>query len=328
MPENRLNIVSIAADQETFSASKSHRNAKIKALQAKFERLWLLNPKKFNPFRNCLEKERLERTWQLLNLYTDPKEMLAADIGCGMGIFSERLQEAGAAHVTAVDIAENALKRIIEKHHPKITLKWGAMPDTSLPDQGFDIVICTELIAEIPMEEYRLFFAELARIIRPDGWLVFSSNIDIDSEEAVDKLVKLAQTEFDLVEGVKSYHALYIRLKRVLEAPNAFAEGWTNKNFRQKELGKRKGLNRTWYWLNTTLLCGRFWYAIKPIANFFTKHFNSNRSLLLGLEKLCRFFWDEKGISHYLFIAKLRPLLSTQAKDIPLARPGKKEVWE
>ncbi len=150
-------------------------------MQAKFERLWLLDPQSFNPLRNCMERERLERTWLLLNRHVNPSAKETADIGCGAGVFCRRLRDAGA-RVKAIDIAENALKCFKAEDSHNIELKQDAMPDTSLSDHSYDIIICTELIAQLSRDDYRLFFAELSRLIRPDGYLVCSSPIDIYSE--------------------------------------------------------------------------------------------------------------------------------------------------
>ena len=230
MTENRLNVIPAGTPQdpsanEQFFSGK--RKAQSRELQAKFERLWLTDPERFNPLRNCIERERLERTWELLTEYLDLANKQAVDLGCAAGVFSRRLRDHGAL-VEAVDIAENALKFFEKSGSGGIKLKRDAMPDTSLPDHQYDVIICTELIAELPKEEHRLFFAELSRLIKSDGHLICSSAIDIDSEGGVDKLIELAQTEFDILEERASYHSLYIRLKRFFEAPSQFIEGWRN----------------------------------------------------------------------------------------------------
>src|SRR5438105_4149210 len=102
MTENRLNIIKEASDSpnsrvssdspvsSNFSDSSNSsyqntRNARSKVLQAKFERLWLVDPEQFNPMRNCIERERIERTWQLLNKHVSFPGQSAVDIGCAAG---------------------------------------------------------------------------------------------------------------------------------------------------------------------------------------------------------------------------------------------------
>lgn len=328
MAESRLNIISVDSSQNSSEQFQgSSRSARLREMQAKFERLWLIDPERFNPLRNCMQRNRLERTWQLVTQHADIAGKQVADIGCGAGIFSRRLRDAGA-HVEAVDIAENALKHFKEKDAEHIQLKQSAMPATTLPDHAYDLIVCTELIAELPPEDYRLFFAELSRLIKADGHLVCSSDIDIDSVGGVERLVELAQTEFDLVEAVASYHALYLRIKRFFDAPFLFIKGWQNPDFRHKELASRRGLNRLWFWLNTTPLFIWLWYIIEPCTRPILKFLKNQTSLLLWLEKICRFLSDQDGISHYLFIAKRRPIKVFDSKDIPIEKPRRKEVWD
>lgn len=322
MTENRLNIINVSSSK-AYSSSRINRQ---KELQAKFERLWLTDPEQFNPLRNCLERERIERIWTLLTQTVNLQHKQAVDIGCGAGVLSRRLRDA-EADVTAVDIAENALKRMQNEEFRQITLKQDAMPTTSLLDQHYDVIVCTELIAELPKEDYRLFFAELARLIKPDGYLVCSSAIDIRSDEGVQRLLDLAHTEFDVIQSTTSYHALFIRLKHFFEAPSRFIAAWQDPHLKQKELQARTGLRRWRFWLQTSPFFIWLWYALKPLTRPILRMFKNNRSWLLRLEKICRFVWDEKGTSHYIFLAKRHPLQRIDPKDIPIEKPKRKEIW-
>ena len=330
MAENRLNIINVTSSLNSSSSEQTSsisRSARIREIQAKFERLWLIDPERFNPLRNCMQRERLDRTWELLTKHTELVGKLTTDIGCGAGVFSRRLRDAGA-RVEAVDTAQNALKRFLEEDANQIQLKQDTMPTTTLPDNAYDVIICTELIAELPRDDYRLFFAELSRLVKTDGFLVCSSDIDIDSVGGVERLIGLAQTEFDLLEEVTSYHALYLRFKHFFEAPSQFIKGWQTSEFKQKELTARRGFNRWWFWLNTTFLLVWFWYVCDPLTRPIRKILKNNCKVLLLLEKICRFIWDQDGISHYLFIAKRRPLKTIDPKEIPIEKPRRKEIWE
>lgn len=328
MAENRLNIIHVTSEKSPDPFFQKGRTEQKKQLQAKFERLWLIDPERFNPLRNCMERERVERTWRLLTKHVNlSKRPHVVDIGCAAGIFSRRLRDAGA-QVHAVDIAENALKKFREIGSDHIDLKQEAMPDTHLPDQSFQTIICTELIAEIPQQNYRLFFAELARIITPDGYLICSSSIDIESVGGVEKLIELVQSEFDIIEDIASYHALYLRLKRLLNTPSRFIEGWQDPKTKRKEIAQLRGFNCGWYWLNTTPLLIWFWYACYPLTNFIHNWLRNQTSCLLFLEKVCRFLSDQDGISNYLFIAKRRSFPSIHPDEIPQERLSRKEVWD
>lgn len=328
MAKHRLTIMSVTSSQ-CFSFEQNVKGSvttRMREMQAKFERLWLLDPERFNPLRHCMQRECLERSWQLLIKHMNLVYKQVVDIGCGAGVFSRRLRDAGA-HVEALDIAENALKHFRKIDADHIHLKQGAIPITPLPDHAYDGIICTELIAELPQEDYRLFFAELARLIKTSGYLICSSSIDIDSVGGVERLLKLAQTEFNILDATASYHALYLRLKRFLTVPSRWIQAWKSPEIKSKEIAARQGFNRWWFWLNTTPLLIWLWYACEPCTRPILKIFKNNRNLLLRLEKICRFIWDQEGISHYVFIAKRRPLEIIEPQQIPLEKPRRKEIW-
>ncbi|WP_068468017.1 class I SAM-dependent methyltransferase [Candidatus Protochlamydia phocaeensis] len=328
MANNRLNILEVGpGSPQTNGSSIPSRLARKKEMQAKFERLWLLDPEQFNPLRNCMQRERLDRTWALLTQHISLEGKHIADIGCGAGIFSRRMRD-GGAHIEAVDIAENALKRLRQEDMRHIEAKQEAMPMTQLPDQGYDIVVCTEIVAELSRDDYRLFFAELARLVKPDGYIVCSTPIDIDSEGGVERLTGLAQTEFDIVDAKPSYHALFIRLKRWLELPINLTKAWQDPRFREEELAKRRGLSRWWFYSQTSFFFIWIWFAFAYLVHPLLSYLRKNRWLLLQIEKICQFIWDESGISHYIFLAKLRPLATVDPKEIPIEKPKRKEIWE
>jgi len=208
-------LVVVETDNKPASTERiGSRRAKRQEAQAKYERMWLTAPGQFDPTRNCMERERLERTWQLINEFVDLNGKRAVDLGCGSGHLARRLKDAGAI-VQAVDISSNALKELKKWHIDAIQ---DTLPDTSLPDGAYDVVVSTDVIAELPRSEHRLYMAELARLVTAKGYVVCSTPIDIHSEDALQQLAELAHTEFDVLKWVYSYHALYVRLKAFVEA--------------------------------------------------------------------------------------------------------------
>jgi 2-polyprenyl-6-hydroxyphenyl methylase/3-demethylubiquinone-9 3-methyltransferase len=98
------------------------------------------------------------------------------DVGCGGGILSEALAEAGA-QVTAIDLAEDALQ--VARMHQ---LESGTAVDYRLEDveaqaaetpAAFDALTCMELLEHVP-DPARLVDA-CARLVRPEGKLFFST---------------------------------------------------------------------------------------------------------------------------------------------------------
>ncbi len=136
MSKNRLKIINHIGER---SDSGRHKLSRKNELEAKFERLWLLDPEQFNPLRNCMQRERLDRTWNLLTQSVQLQDKIIVDLGCGSGVFSRRMRDGGGV-IEAVDIAENALKHFANDDRHHIEIKRDAMPETKLPDENYDIV--------------------------------------------------------------------------------------------------------------------------------------------------------------------------------------------
>ena len=88
--KNRLKIIATDENITSKSFTISPQNIKRQELEAKFDRQWLENPRQFDPDRNCIERERLKRTWELLLKHTHIKGKRAVDLGCGGGVFPQR----------------------------------------------------------------------------------------------------------------------------------------------------------------------------------------------------------------------------------------------
>lgn len=204
---NRLNIVT-----EEVSSSKPGKSSPKTEAQARFERLWLQEPAQFDTGRNVMERVRIERTKAFLERLFPVKN--AVDLGVGDGAIARFLTDKGV-EVTGVDVAKNALKRL--EGTERLVLKQDYVPYTTLPDGEFDLVISTDLIGNLPKQEYRLFVSELVRLSRKDGVIVCSTPIDVHTDGGLDMFVGLLETEIELDDGEYSYHRLYIRIVEVLE---------------------------------------------------------------------------------------------------------------
>lgn len=328
MTNDPLRIVSTEKTGIEAANKRSKPIFRKQETQAKFERLWLVDPENFNPLRNCMERERLDRTLALLKEFMNPSDKLIVDLGCGAGVFASRLTDEGA-EVHAVDIASNALK-ILKNEFPKVAQAiQDYVPKTILRDDAYDLVLAMELIAYLDPDDYRLFFSELSRLVKFKGYVIVSTSLDIDSEDALQKFASLAETEFKIEKWVFSYHRFYIRCCDFIEAPERFVKASQDIEYKKRELSQRYSASHWWFNLNSKKLPSLFWKMVslisKPIASFFKK----NRSLMLGMEKICRFIWSDSGITHAILIAARRPLIvHPAAEELPRERKHKREVWE
>lgn len=331
MNNNRLNIVAVDNNKNPGDQPKSglsNRKMQRQETQAYFDRLWLVDAEHMDPLRNCRERERVDRTLQLIKDQIDLAGKTAADLGCGSGVLTRRLRDAGAK-VDAIDISGNALKLLKEKGTENIQPIQDFVPMTILKDDSYDLVMSTELIAVLPHEVYRLYFSEMSRLVKPEGQVVCSTLIDINSEDALQRFGALAETEFKIDQWVFSYHLCHIRISDFFKAPSRFVRASRDSEYRHRELDRRYSISRWWFRLNSSKAAAAFWFIFQYPCKPFVYLLRQNRSILLGLEKFCKFLWSDSGISHAIFIGKRRPMLETlPANEIPKELKHKKQVWE
>lgn len=118
-----------------------------------------------------IEAEHRGRYWWAAQLAAG-KTVL--DAGCGLGYGTATLSAAGAAHVTGVDVAQDAVDRA------RAAAQDGAVDFVvadihALPFEGasFDMVTCFEVIEHVERQDEAV--AELRRVLRPGGVLAISS---------------------------------------------------------------------------------------------------------------------------------------------------------
>lgn len=326
MNKNPLSI--LASDENHDAATPKQKSNPRQEAQAKFDRLWLIEPETFDLTEHARELSRLARTLELIEETGSLANKQVADLGCGAGVFSRMMRDAGAA-VDAVDISQNALKKFTSIDSKDIRLIQDYMPHTLLEDSRYDIAVAADLIAYLDQSQYRLFFSELARIVKAKGYAVCSTAIDIYSENALQQFAELAATEFDNFKWIFSYHFLQIKLLDYFKAPKRFARAAKDKLYREKALSKRYSVARWWFKVNSTAALGAFWRLITPLSTPFCSLLERNGSLLIFLEKLSKMLWGNAAISHAIFIAERRPLFPPLTKEEqPKELKHKKQVWE
>lgn len=332
MTNEKLKIIKTEEKEtvRTSSSLTSRRNEN----EALFERRWLLNPSEFDPEKDCMGRERITRTWDLLIQTTHLKEKKIVDIGEGTGVFARKLHDAGAS-VLIIDIASNAIRYLKEKGLDQlgIMLSQDSLPKTKLADDAYDVVVCLDVIADLRPEDFRLAIAELCRIVKSSGFLICSTPLDIHAEDALPRFVELVTSEFKVHEWRLTYHALYLRLLDILKTPEFYYKSWKEKGYRDQELKKRRLLSKWWFQLNSSFLFAHFWKGMSILMSPLKHLLLQNRSLLLILEKTCNFLYGDNGVSHVIFIGQRRPLFESMPpraeRNLPDRPPFKKErMWE
>ena len=95
------------------------------------------------------------------------------DAGCGVGYGSLLLRAAGAAHVTGVDIAREAVEAARERAVGDVDFVCGDISALPLEDASCDVAVCFETIEHVQDQARAL--DELRRVLTPAGLLIISS---------------------------------------------------------------------------------------------------------------------------------------------------------
>ena len=112
----------------------------------------------------------------LVRVLGDIRGLAVLDVGTGTGRHAIRLAEAGA-HVTAVDFSEEMIARARAKAGAERIrfLVHDVRRPFPFSERSFDVVLSALVLEHIPVAELRPFFAELGRLVRPEGRIVVTA---------------------------------------------------------------------------------------------------------------------------------------------------------
>lgn len=108
-----------------------------------------------------------------------PRAGSALDLGCGDGHETTRLLARGLA-VTAVDIAEQALARARQRNPQALHLQADARHLEGIANGSFDLVLAHLSLHYFDRSDSLRAFAEVARVLKPQGLLLAGLNADDD----------------------------------------------------------------------------------------------------------------------------------------------------
>ena len=96
------------------------------------------------------------------------------DVACGLGYGSSLLAEAGAKHVTGVDIDKSSVDTATQRFaSPVINFLNASGENLPIEDQSYDVVVSFETIEHT--QDPKKFLSELYRILKPNGKLIMST---------------------------------------------------------------------------------------------------------------------------------------------------------
>lgn len=130
-------------------------------------------PERFVPERmggTLLAAEHLLRYWWAAGAVRGADVL---DAGCGVGFGTRILAQSGAARIVGIDVSEAAIAAARHDADGVAELAVAGLEDVPLESGSIDLVVCFEVIEHVdnPVRA----FAELRRVLRPNGALLLST---------------------------------------------------------------------------------------------------------------------------------------------------------
>lgn len=119
----------------------------------------------FLPFRDIFVREASD-----VIAMADPRSKLILDAGIGDGRISNRLADAGAGDICALDISHEMLTTASHAREidlSRVEFVRGDIECLPLRDSTFEVILCIQTLVHVPRPEIAL--AELARVTVPGG---------------------------------------------------------------------------------------------------------------------------------------------------------------
>jgi ubiquinone/menaquinone biosynthesis C-methylase UbiE len=164
-------------------------------------------------FRDELTSKPLERAILMAFLELVGQGMVA-DVGCGPGHVTAFLS-AHHENVIGIDLSPRMIE-LAQDRAPDIGFTVGSMLELAADDASWAGAVLLYSIIHLTEDERSLAFGELARIVRPDGWVLVSFHVD-DAEFAAGE-TKQIRTWFDHVVELDGHFISQADVAAQLEA--------------------------------------------------------------------------------------------------------------
>lgn len=297
---------------------------------AYYEKIWLTRPESFDNLNTSIGRNRFERFKQLVTKFFPNKQGRACNLGLGVGTIAAWLAGQGF-RVDGVDISSRAIELLKAKKIANLDLFQQCIPYTHLDDDTYDLVVCTDLIANLEPTEYRLLFSELSRLVSQNGYALCSTPLELKSEDALTRFLELADTELEIVGQSYAYDLLFIRISDGLAYSRRLARAASDHLYRKESIVNRRGFGRWFFSALSRPFLSPVWKIISYLVNPLSRFWDNSDGIRNGMEKITHFFWQENGITHAMVLGKRRSLLNTDSKEVPhdvQLQKGKRSVWE
>lgn len=172
---------------------------------------------------SCAEESSVEAVIRMATEHSREFQTVL-DVGCGANLISDQAIASLGKKVIGVDFTFNFLK--LAPRDTSVRLVQGDATSLPFSDGAFDAVICSETVEHVPDDA--AVINELARVLRPRGWLFFTVPNLWNAARIID-MVKHRTLRVHLMEGHLREYSLkqvYWLLKRNFEIRKVYAVGF------------------------------------------------------------------------------------------------------
>jgi ubiquinone/menaquinone biosynthesis C-methylase UbiE len=131
------------------------------------------------------------------------------DLGCGTGEFLREIKaNHPRLHVAGIDLSPHYLAVAARRLAPwsRTRLVEGAAEALPFADAEFDIATCIYLFHELPPRIRRAVVAEVRRVLKPGGWVIFVDSLQPGDEPDYDAMLEYFPIAFH-----EPYYASYLK---------------------------------------------------------------------------------------------------------------------
>jgi SAM-dependent methyltransferase len=179
---------------------------------------------------NCSEKPNVDIVMRMTTEYASEFQTVL-DVGCGANLIYDQALAKLGKQVVGVDFTFSFLK--LAPPDSLATLIQGEATKLPFCDESFDAAICSETVEHIPDEI--AVINELARILRPRGWLFFTVP-NLWNAARIIEMAKSFSPRVRLMEGhLREYSfkevSRLLRGKFVIQKVYSVGFGWSGSRF-------------------------------------------------------------------------------------------------
>jgi ubiquinone/menaquinone biosynthesis C-methylase UbiE len=105
-----------------------------------------------------------------INLGKIKQDDTVLEIGCGTGIFTQKVYDSTKAHITAIDISDDLLKQASAKM-PEVNFRIDDAMNLSFQEGSFNVVFGSSILHHL---DFKKSLGEIFRVMKPEGRMIFA----------------------------------------------------------------------------------------------------------------------------------------------------------